>query len=312
MSLDDGVSFNQLGLIDTDIDYLSDVAICPDCSVIYLSTINRNIEDAGVYFGDYPCGEGTGFGYCNCDSVWRSYDNGDTWERVFHGDWADSEDDTLLLRLPCDAVEDCCDQDPVAPSGTIYLGIKDGDSDADDDIFYSRDCGQCWNDPPSPKVDIRDFAVESENVVYVIDDNGYFTKSTQYGRRWSDAVDTGLDSGHMIEACCNEGFVVIGGDGEVAWSDDSGDSWTLMDDLPLDDDAHVACAPKCENIIYAAVSNGTAGGIFRGDITNGEWMQWELTMMEVPVAGVMVLCTLYLTASGLIRVRSAKIGLLSR
>jgi len=31
VSLDDGVSFNQIGLIDTDIDWLSDVAVCPDC-----------------------------------------------------------------------------------------------------------------------------------------------------------------------------------------------------------------------------------------------------------------------------------------
>ncbi|MDD5591085.1 MAG: hypothetical protein PHY18_04065, partial [Dehalococcoidales bacterium] len=46
VSLDDGVSFNQIGLIDTTIDLLSDVAVCPDCSVIYLSTINM---------GDFPC-----------------------------------------------------------------------------------------------------------------------------------------------------------------------------------------------------------------------------------------------------------------
>ena len=40
MSLDDATSWNQLGLIDTDIDKLSDLVICPDCSVMYLSTIN--------------------------------------------------------------------------------------------------------------------------------------------------------------------------------------------------------------------------------------------------------------------------------
>ena len=41
VSLDDGTSWNQLGLIDTDIDMLSDMAVCPDCSVIYLSSINE-------------------------------------------------------------------------------------------------------------------------------------------------------------------------------------------------------------------------------------------------------------------------------
>ena len=126
-----GVSFNQIGLIDTDIDYLSDVAICPDCSVIYLSSIINegsgtfDYEDGTVATSGYfPCeDEGNGDneeGYCNCDSVWRSYDNGDTWERVFHGDWVDDGsgwrgNDELLLRLPCDTDEECC---------TLYLGVK--------------------------------------------------------------------------------------------------------------------------------------------------------------------------------------------
>ena len=40
VSLDDATSWNQIGLIDTNIDKLSDLVICPDCSVMYLSTIN--------------------------------------------------------------------------------------------------------------------------------------------------------------------------------------------------------------------------------------------------------------------------------
>ncbi|MFC1956710.1 hypothetical protein ACFLVY_00210 [Chloroflexota bacterium] len=286
VSLDDGVSFNQIGLIDTDIDWLSDVAVCPDCSTIYLSTINYDYSSGE---GDYPCGDGDDFGGFNCDSVWRSYDNGDTWERVFHGDWADTQSDALLLRLPCDAIEDCCDQDAVAPSGTVYLGIVDGDDIANDDIFYSRDCGQCWNDPPSPKVDIQDFAVESENVVYVIDDDGYITKSTQYGRRWSDKVDTEIGSGHSITTCCEQGFVVVGGDGsgtnKVAWSDDGGETFTLTDALPSAGagEVHVACDPTCENIIYAAVDGH---GIYRTDVTSGAWD--DLQAQETHYTGIVV------------------------
>jgi hypothetical protein len=266
VSRDDAVSFNQLSLIDTDIDWLSDVAVCPDCSTIYLSTIS---EEWDIGMGDYPClGDGFAYGYCNCDSVWRSYDNGDTWERIFHGEWSIEGDDPLLLRLPCDAIEDCCDQDPVSPSGTIYLGIWDTDQ-----MFYSRDCGQCWNEPPATKIDIQDFAVESENVIYVLDRYGMFSMSTQYGRRWSDAVDTGMDNGHSITACCNEGFVVAGGYNQpVAWSDDGGDSWNLTDDLPIDGEVHVACDPVCENIIYAALDNDLGdGGILRTDVTTGNW-----------------------------------------
>jgi hypothetical protein len=265
VSRDDAVSFNQIGLIDTDIDYLSDVAVCPDCGTIYLSTISQDC----IHSGCYPCLEGgEAIGYCDCDSVWRSYDDGDTWERVFHGDWSMEGDDPLLLRLPCDAIEDCCDQDPVSPSGTIYLGIWDTDQ-----MFYSRDCGQCWNDPPATKIDIQDFAVESENIVYIIDRYGMFSMSTQYGRRWSDAVDTGMDNGHSITACCHEGFIVAGGYNQpVTWSDDGGDSWNLTDDLPIDGEVHVACDPVCENIIYAALDNDFGdGGILRTDVTTGNW-----------------------------------------
>jgi hypothetical protein len=266
VSRDDAVSFNQLGLIDTDIDYLSDVAVCPDCSTIYLSTISNHAVRSGDHpcVGD-PCGTDTEMGYCDCDSVWRSYDDGDTWERVFHGEWGGNP----LLRLPCDAVEDCCDQDPVAPSGTVYLAIQ-----GTYDIFYSRDCGQCWNDPPATKIPIQDVAVESENIVYIIDTASNFSMSTQYGRRWSDSVDMGLDSSWTITSCCNEGFIVVGPAGindAIAWSDDGGESWNLTDDLPasvITGLIQVACDPNCPNIVYAAAFTG---GIYRTDLTDGSW-----------------------------------------
>ncbi|MFC2024622.1 hypothetical protein ACFLTJ_03540, partial [Chloroflexota bacterium] len=298
VSLDDGVSFNQIGLIDTDIDYLADVAICPDCSTIYLATFQEEI-DIGI--GDYPClGDALyATGVFNCDSVWRSYDDGDTWERILHGDWVDYggwEGDELLLRLPCDAVEDCCDQDPVSPSGTLYLGIKNyandstpWDDESLDQILYSRDCGQCWNSPPATKIDIQDFAVESENIVYVLDVNGDFSMSTQYGRRWSDAVNTGMDSGHSITSCCDEGFVVAGGfDGDpVAWSDDGGESWNTTDDVPIDGQVHVACDPVCPNIVYAAVDGrDNAGSIYRTDLTDGGWD--NLTPVNTDYTGIVV------------------------
>ena len=177
VSLDDAVSFNQIGLIDTDIDRISDVAVCPDCSVIYISTINEEYSEGG---GDYPSiSDEFTDGVCNCDSVWRSYDDGAIWERVYHGDWVDDSgrhSDELILRLPCDMTEECC---------TLYLGVKDQDSDGPgskvaelDQIYYTRDCGQCWNNPPATKVDIQDIAIESENIVYVLDTAGMVSKST--------------------------------------------------------------------------------------------------------------------------------------
>jgi hypothetical protein len=280
ISRDDAVSFNQIGLIDTDIHNLSDVAVCPDCGTIYLSSNNDGREVYCIECGD---------GYSDCDSIWRSYDDGATWERVFYGDWKDANgyDTDLLLRLPCDAIEDCCDQDPVAPSGTVYLGLR-----WNDQIFYSRDCGQCWNNPPATKEPIVDFAVESENIVYVLDGDGKVSKSTQYGRRWSTPVDTKVGSGHSITACCEEGSVVVGpasvdcgGKKKVAWSEDGGETWTQTDNLPADatGDVHVACAPNCENIIYAAVDGD---GIYRCDITDGSWT--DMTPLPYDYTGIVV------------------------
>ena len=285
VSLDDAVSFNQIGLIDTDIDFFSDVAVCPDCSVIYLSTINMEVpgQTYDFYHGAYPCGDDcdevdNGEGWFACDSIWRSYDNGDTWERVYHGDWTDDPDSgNILLRLPCDEDTECC---------TIYMGIQ-----GTRDLFYSRGCGQCWNKAVNQKLTIQDFAVETENIVYILDQDGYVSTSTQYGRRPSDGVDTGVGSGHTIVSCCNEGFVVVGGHGDelVAWSDDGGETWNTTDDLPGDGGAlvHVARDPVCENIIYAALgSDLDTGAIYRTDITDGSWD--NINAAKFPYHGVVV------------------------
>ena len=263
VSLDDGVSFNQIGLIDTDIDGLADMAICPDCSVIYLTTVNKadGVKDCSL--NDW---------LCQSDSVWRSYDDGDTWERIYHGEWTNRlPDNSLLLRLPTDETENCC---------TVYLGIGNTD-----ELYYSRDCGQCWNSPPATKIVIQDFAVASENVVYILDNEGMVSKSTQYGRRWSDAEDTGLDSGHTITSCSDQGLVVVGGFGDdpVAWTDDEGDSWNTTDDVPEGGEVHVACDPTCEGTIYAAVDGA---GIFRTTTDSGAWD--NLNAMEVGYTGIVV------------------------
>ncbi|MDD5511180.1 MAG: hypothetical protein PHI12_10275, partial [Dehalococcoidales bacterium] len=190
-------------------------------------------------------------GWFACDSVWRSYDNGDTWERIYHGDWLLNNQEifivwpppALLLRLPCDDLEECC---------TIYMGVQ-----GTQDLFYSRDCGQCWNKAVNQKLVIQDLTVETENIVYILDEDGYVSTSTQYGRRPSDGVDSGVGSGHSITSCCNQGWVVVGGAGDepVGWSDDGGETWNLTEDLPGQPEynVHIACDPICEGTIYAAL-----------------------------------------------------------
>ena len=312
VSLDDAVSFNQIGLIDTDIDRLSDMAVCPDCDTIYLATISEAVvaapgdsQEPPVVLpnGSYPCclldlpgqipavtpGEplvpsGECLGWFNCDSVWRSYDTGDTWERINHGDWVDlieseQDEEQILLRLPCDDLEDCC---------TVYMGIRNTE-----DLYYSRDCGQCWNKAVNQKLTIQDFAVESENIVYLLDDDGYVSTSTQYGRRPSDPVDTEVGSGHSITSCCEQGWVLVGGHGDepVGYSADGGETWELTDDLPGDrGTVHVSCDTACstDSIIYATTDDfaSQGGGIYRTNLDEGDWD--DLNALDIPYSGIAI------------------------
>jgi len=280
VSLDDAVSFNQIGLIDTDIDWLSDMVVCPDCETVYLSTINDDLEA--------PCKIFT------CDSIWRTWtvdgDIGDVWERVYHGDWTDSSDSTgqLLLRLPCDEDEACC---------TVYLGVQDTKN-----LYYSRDCGQCWNQAVNQKLTIQDFAIESENIVYVLNAAGLVSTSTQYGRRPSDGVDTEVGSGHMITSCCDAGMVLVAGasDEPVGYSSDGGETWDLTDDLPGGaGTAHVACDTACttDPIIYVATDESTSandagvdwtlgGSIYRSNLDDGAWD--DLNAIDAPYSGIAI------------------------
>ena len=83
-----GKVWNQTALIDTDIDYIADVAVTsngdgsdpcsPSCNCLYMVTINAATGDFGDFFAD----ENKLFG---CDSVWRSCDGGSTWLRIWHG-----------------------------------------------------------------------------------------------------------------------------------------------------------------------------------------------------------------------------------
>ncbi|NLE96285.1 MAG: hypothetical protein GX600_11525, partial [Dehalococcoidia bacterium] len=89
-----GNAWNQSGLIDTDIDYIADVAVasasssaaaCASaCSCIYMGTINHwtgyweeVIGGEPIWHPDAEAKVGS------CDSIWRSCD-GKTWLRIWH------------------------------------------------------------------------------------------------------------------------------------------------------------------------------------------------------------------------------------
>jgi len=262
VSLDDGDSWNQYGLIDTDIDFISDIAVSPDCQTAYISTIN-NMECIEC------CGKSVKIcQVSDCDSVWRSQIDdtheaiGVAWQRVWHGEFSTGQDDPILLRLAPDEDD----------GATLWLGDY-----GTKDLYYSLDFGQLWTQTPPAKINIQDFALESEKIVYVLDAAGKVSKSINYGRRPTVPVNTLIGSGHTI-AVLPEDNVLVGGaaGGKVAYSDDGGATFSLTGALPATGKGNVHVAFDTffdeNSVIYAAISDhnpaatNLVGGIYRWEI----------------------------------------------
>jgi len=159
VSFDDGDTWNQLSLIDTNIDYLSDVAKSPDCNKTFLVSVN---EDTG----------------CDCDSVWLYGEDlpeygysyySEHWIRVWCGkltgdvsgyyEWG-------LLRL-----------NPEEDMGhTVYL-VDYGTST----VYWSELEGlDCWNRGSAPVDHIVDLAVLDKETIFALGDNGHVAMSDDY------------------------------------------------------------------------------------------------------------------------------------
>jgi photosystem II stability/assembly factor-like uncharacterized protein len=200
-SQDNGETWNQLSLIDTEIDFLSDVAITPASDIIYLASINKHVGMNGF------------------DSVWRTTNSptGNTWERVL---CLPSVSDDVIMRTSN------AGNDP-----TIYFASR-----SSGDLRQSADGGQTWEDI-LPGVNITDFAVtriDSVQTLYVLNDS-FVRRGTNNGQtwQWSTNADTTLSTGHTINATPN-GVVVVGdgGEGTVAYSLDGGASFAKTVAIP--------------------------------------------------------------------------------
>lgn len=249
VSLDKGVSWNQLGLIDTDIDYLSDVAVPPDCSVHYLASVNSVVDTATDTTNDDQV--------CGCDSVWMKDANADyyadVWQRVYHK-VLEGADEMGLLRLS-----------PEYEDGDVVYW---GDADSENLYWASAKGLGCWN-TRNTTLDIQDFALADDGVVYVLDDGGDVSKYLGGVHDWSTAVDSKVATGHSI-AVLGDNILVGGTDSKVGYSDDAAGSFTALDD-PVTGDVHVAFDSyfSANSTIYTAVA-GADAGIYRwviGDST---------------------------------------------
>ncbi|MCK9356250.1 MAG: hypothetical protein M0R22_03750, partial [Dehalococcoidia bacterium] len=241
LSHDWGACWNQSGIIDTDIDFIADVVVNGECGVILTATINET--DSG------EC--------CDCDSVWRSEDGGESYLRVWcsalQGNYLDGGE-WAVLDLPPQETDDIV---------TVYMADLGTET-----VYHATYGGLCsWESRNTGLNSVVDIAVLDDATVYALDEDGRVVKSTSRARRWSEPEDSKVtdDSGevaHRIE--CHGEWVLVGGDaGDVSLSDDAGESYRLFDDIG---DGMVGLAFDSyfdENgYIYAAVA-GADRGMYR-------------------------------------------------
>jgi hypothetical protein len=260
VSFDDGDTWNQLSLVDTWIDYLSDVAVSPDCNKMFLVSVHAYVEVG-----------------CECDSVWvyadefpeAGYDEySGHWLRTWCGEL---ENDWGFLRLA-----------PEETTGdTVYL------VDYDTDTIYYNDLETlaCWDRGTSTVDYIMDLAVADESTIYALDYYGDVAMSDDHGKAltWTDPVASEVDYGYTIAVWVNNAtHVLVGGeDGDVSFSDDGGETFTELDE-PTPTDGYVTVAFDTyyneNDAIYAAVDGWddflmeTMGGIYLWVI--GESVDW--------------------------------------
>jgi len=255
VSLDEGMSWNQIGLIDTWISWLDDVMVSPDCNTKYVVSINAVAR----------C-ENPDESRATCDSVWRIQTEADdyagVWQRVWCGDLVgDGNAGHGLLRLiPGD------DEGKTIWLADAYLEWRHGEES--NRMWSSGNSGQWW-DSVTASSDIMDFALDTDETIYVLSPDGNVAKSTDDGWNWTPSVATKTTDAHTI--LVKGDYVLVGGwYSKVSYSDDAGGSFSALGS-PFYGAAHVAFDTYFDenDTIYAAVGYGD-NGIYRWVIGSSE------------------------------------------
>ncbi|GAI39131.1 unnamed protein product, partial [marine sediment metagenome] len=237
------------GLIDTGINIIIDLAISPNYS-------QDNTLFMLTWGGEH--------------SLWRSLNDGTSWERVFTSALA-NVDSISLVELP-----------PQYGNGSqvVFLaGISNGNSA----IWKSTDNGQSFNSFRTipPPIDTR--AVISDTTLFIGShdgSDGLVYRTTNSGLSYSSAVAGNQPlSSIVLSPDYNEDETILVGnsDGWVYWSDDNGASFEpLPPDAtspPLTGSIAVAFNSQfgSRSTVYAASDTG-GKGVYRFTIgTDTEW-----------------------------------------
>jgi len=235
ITLDDGSSWNQIGLIDTKIDRLRSVAAADDESTLYLASVND-----------------TGF-----DSLWRSQSPilGDVWQRVMC-----LSGESPILRLSPDARN----------GANLFWGDQGTDK-----ARSSTDYGQTWHDclPNVMIQDMA--AADNQTLYILQGNGEVRRGSYVNGWRWEKSADTGLAASHTIAVYNDYVLVGAAAyePSPVAYSADKGQTWIkITKETPSAGNRHVAFDTYFDTnqIIYLA---DDAGGIYRWSLDRS--YSWE-------------------------------------
>jgi hypothetical protein len=272
VSFDDGNTWNQLSLIDTYISYFSDTAVSPDCNKMWLVSVSK-VE----------------ISYCNLSSVWLKATNlpeaseySGYWLRVWNGylegEGFETDGPVGFIRLPADETA----------GDTVFLVNYDTNKVWVNDL---EGLG-CWTPIASTTLDyIVDLAAPTADTLYALD---YYGDVSMYDSEgWHDAVDSKVDYGWTIAV--HGDYVLVGSawDGQVSYSDDGGETFTLLDEtVPIEyqycddctmydaDNGHTTVAFDTyfdtNDVIYAAIEGWyggySAGGIYSWVLgTSTDW-----------------------------------------
>lgn len=261
-SIDNGETWNSLSLIDTCISTLIDIAPTPDCTNIYLTSINNNIDFTGF------------------DSVWRSRSTplGEIWERTLcamtNGDnCTANQADVAILRLAGDK-----------PDGQVLTWLAPGTGL----LKWSTNFGDSWNSVGTTYL-IQDAAVEDSSTLYLLSTMGDVQRFSYSGTGWiAHKISlSGVEPAYSIATAYtgmtpdnDKGVVIVGGTGtsiyEVAYSIDKGASFTQITRNPsIRDSTMVMASSGFRSDGYILAIN--SGGMFAYSIYTtgtGPWEEW--------------------------------------
>jgi hypothetical protein len=267
VTFDDGDSWNQLSLIDTYIDYISDVAVSPDCNKTFLATV---FEYTWSSLGD-PCG---------CDSVWLHAEDLPEAEE-YSGQW---------LRTWCGLLEGDNSNDFPYVTERSLLRLAPEETTGDTVFLVDRMSGNvywndmetlaCWDSIASTAVvHIVDLVAQDAETLFALDLSGEVSMFDD--DEWQEKVDSELDAGWCIAVWDNQ--VLVGGqDGDVSYSADfdpeDEDTFTELEKVYDHDKVYVNVAFDSyfdqNDTIYAALAHAYDDNGIYLLVIDGEKEEW--------------------------------------